>query len=170
MRIMPWVIPYRGTRGLDAFGFGGYGSPRAHKGQNVTHKGTDMIALPGDQVVAPATGLYSHSGPVYSHTPHLLSVHIRGTGEFYPYTFVLFYVQPRPGLMLDMTVKQGEVIGTAQNVAQYWYDRVRTIDEEWARRIVRNDGRMTNHVHGEVRMPDGMPQNPGAYLMTTGRA
>lgn len=168
MQVHPGVIPYRGTRGWDAYGFGGFGSPREHKGRNEKHLGIDFITIPGDRIVGPFTGIFTHSGPVYTWTGAFTSVHIRGTGEFYPYTVILYYVRPYAKLVPGYTVSQLEEIGEAQDVSGAWDERVKTLDEEWARDIVRTGGKMTNHIHFELRMPDGQRLNPAPYLMHMG--
>jgi hypothetical protein len=153
---------------LDAYGFGGFGAPREHRGREVKHQGIDFITIPGDRCVAPITGIYSHTGPVYTFDPSLRSLHIRGTGDFYPYQVVLYYVKPSPDLVIGAAVTQMDDIGGAQDVAGMWDARVKRLDEEWARRIVKSGRKMTNHIHFELRMPDGQRLNPTAYLIPMG--
>lgn len=169
MRLLTPVVPYRGTRGLDAYGFGGYGAPREHRGRAAKHEGVDFVSLPGDRNLAPISGRFSHTGPVYSFPSPLTSVHIVGTGEFFPYRVVLYYIKPDAKLVDGYKVTQGEDIGETQDVAGMWDERVKKLDEEWARRIVASGRKMTNHIHFELRLPDGQKINPTSYFIPVGQ-
>lgn len=167
MQIVHWVVPYRGVRAFDPFGFGGFGAAREHNGREAKHLGLDLVALVDDTVVAPLSGIYTGPGVVYTHTALLRSLHFTGTGEYHPYKFVLLYVTPNADLLPGATVERGSPVGTAQDVAGYWYSRVHTLDEPWAREMVRRDARMTNHVHGELWV-DGTRVNPALHLAPVG--
>lgn len=152
-------IPYRGTRSVDAWGAGGFGAPRFHKGKEAKHKGVDLVTIPDDAIIAVAPGRI-HIGLMYAHSMTLKYVNIITD----PYTFHVGYVLPFENIKEDMHVEQGDPIGHAQNISGYWWDRIQNIDEEWTRRLKRSGARMTNHVHFGVRHVDGTWLNPGAFL------
>lgn len=131
IELIPWVRPYRGIRGLDAYGGGGYGAPR--DGGARKHLGVDLIAEPGADVVSPFTGKIVHLGFAYPNSD-LRSLHIQHVSGV---RVKLLYA----GSYFDVgqSVYAGQHIGFAQDVASYY-----------ALKNPNVKARMTNHVHGEV--------------------
>ncbi len=145
--LIPPVRPYRGLRGLDAWGGGGFSAPR--DGGTRRHAGLDFAAAVGDAIVAPCAGTISHIGLAYPNTD-LASIHLEG-GNF---AIKLLYVHPSIDTIVGLIVAQGAPIGIAQAVASYW------------QAVHPERGRMTNHVHEEVRLrEDGHVRlvDPAAY-------
>lgn len=142
------VRPERGTRGVDAYGAGGFGAPRGGR----KHHGLDFVSVPGDHVVAPCGGVITHIGRAYADST-LGSVHIKANdGQHY---IKLLYVAC--GRKIGDVVGQGDPIGSAEDVAGYW--------ELKAPR----GGKMTNHVHCELSSgglinAGGMPLDPALHL------
>lgn len=141
------MSPYRGLRGIDPQGGGSFGAPRTKDGKPHPHYGQDFVTHPGDPCVSPCYGKVVHIGVAYPGSD-LGSVHIHykkplaSRGE---YLVKLLYVKPE-GIVLGYEVAGGDVIGVCQNVAAYHAER--------------GHKGMTNHVHLEVRKPDGTPIDP----------
>ena len=129
MKLISPVRPYRGTRGVDAYGSGTFGASRDGGGRS--HLGRDYIALPGDQVVSPIDGIVKRHAKAYPDAD-LAGLEIEGAAVRAKLLYVLPCVEP------GERVKAGQVIGTAQDVASY--------HEKKSPRA----GHMTNHVHLEV--------------------
>lgn len=146
-RIGPPSLPWRGLRGVDPEGAGGFGAPR---GGGRVHDGLDFLALPGDDGVAPGEGTISHLGTAYGPTvidpftgkPYG-SIHIQGTGPYAPFYFKILYVAPE-SLILGQHVRRGQRLGTVQNIPAYY----------------KAEGRMKPHVHLVVRTA----ADPGRFL------
>lgn len=148
--IIPPVTPYRGTRGVDAYGGGGYNAPR--DGGSRPHLGLDFVARPDDKVVAPVGGVISHIGIAYEGST-LGSVHL--TCNDGQHCIKLLYVAS--GRKVGDVVRRGDLVGSAQNVAAYWELKSP------------RGGSMQNHVHLELSTGGfigrgGMPLDPSLHL------
>ena len=130
MTKFPWpVFPYRGIRGIDASGGGGFGAPR---GPNRTHPGLDCITVPGDHILALFAAPIARKGIAYTDDPStpldesdLGSLHLRSGRWWAQY----LYLRPHRHLDTGDAVLAKDCIGIAQDRAQY----------------AKSD--MTNHVH-----------------------
>lgn len=178
MQILAPVVPYRGTRKVDAFGGGEYGAPRRKRCRDCkpredklpdpdcescngtgfihyTHKGLDFIAVPGDTVIAPISGKIVRIGQAYARTDKYKSIHIMGglNGRVGDQLRVkLLYVTPGHDLTVGATIWQSKELGTAQDIARFHSTA---------------EKRMTNHVHTEVMRVGGGQSSivdPAVYL------
>lgn len=153
MRIVPPCFPYCGTRGVDAWGAGGYQAPRDEGTRR--HNGLDFLGKPKATIVAPITGRVSLLGFMYADSPEMRNIHIVGSGEFEHYTVLVGYVIPgEVGVKVDTLVAQGAPIGFLQDVAGYWKARQPT-----------HPGEMKNHCHLGLKI-NGTWVNPAHYLPT----
>lgn len=143
------VLPFRGYRGLDAFGSGGYGAPR--DGGARTHPGLDFIGLEGDTGIAIMDAIVSQVGIAYPGST-LGSIHLRGEGDFGGLEAQILYGAPLAGVVPGLHVPQGAQISTVQNVAAYWE----------AKHPER--GKMTPHVHLRLKR-NGVVVDPTPYMM-----
>lgn len=153
MRIVPPVFPWRGLRGVDAWGAGTYGAPR--DGGSRTHPGLDFISVAGDAGIAVFDGVVSHLGWPYPWTRDLHLIYLDGRGEWAHYKAEMMYVQS--DLKLGTEVKQGQQIGVCEPVA-----------EVWAQHLPERKGTMTNHLHLGIRVNgihgESTHVNPGHYF------
>jgi hypothetical protein len=108
------VDPFRGFRGIDDFGAGGYGAPRMHHGKREEHLGLDCLAYVGDDEVSPICGDIVHIGIAYPDS-NLGSIHIQNER----FKARLLYGKPLPTLIEGARVTGGDVIGVVQDVAGY---------------------------------------------------
>lgn len=149
-KISPPVMPYRGTRGVDAYGAGGFHAPR--DGGARKHEGLDFVTVPGDKIIMPAGGLITGIGTAYPYST-LGAVHIACSDGIH---FIrLFYLNT--GREVGTMLGQGDILGSAEDVAAYW--------ELKSPRA----GTMTNHVHLELSAGGfighgGMPLDPALHL------
>jgi murein DD-endopeptidase MepM/ murein hydrolase activator NlpD len=150
MRICPPVFPYAGLRGVDAWGAGGFLSPRDAGARQ--HYGLDFIGKPGDQIVAPISGVIDHFGFMYADSPEMRNIWIFGTGEYEHYRCMVGYVEHRHSFQPGAQVEAGVVIGELQDVAAYWQ-----------KKLPDRKGTMRNHCHLGLKI-DGVWVNPGQYL------
>lgn len=138
MQLLPPVLPYRGTRGIDAFGGGGFNAPRSRSGKSYGHKGLDFLANPGDLLIMPFQAFVTRQGLAYSGAD-LGSLHLEGIGEWVGYTAKILYAIKLGTLEFNQGVLAGGPLGEAQDVASYHEKKA-------------GDGRkMKNHVHFELR-------------------
>jgi hypothetical protein len=128
--------PYRGLRGHDAYGDGNFGASRS--GGLRPHKGVDYLCREGDDCLAPIDGVVRRVGVAYADS-NLGSIHIQGTGEYWPYYVKILYA--KPGVIEGVVVKRGQRIGTCQDVARY---HEASVDM--------GGGQMHNHLHLELRV------------------
>lgn len=140
--ILPPVVPYRGLRGVDAHGGGGFGAPRGSR----SHPGQDFAGAPGDLAVAVMLGSVSRLGMAYNDDPsteqdesELGSIHIFGKGEWKDMWAKLLYAKPT-NLTLGETVHPGQPLGLVQDRSAF----VRDTDK----------GPMINHVHLTLKVRD----------------
>ncbi len=109
-------------RGCDPFGCGSFGASRGDR----DHKGIDIIALPNQQIKSPISGVVTRFPFPYSGDLSYTGIEIKNKD----YTIKIFYLTPT--VTAGVTVKAGQVIGVAQNIAAKY------------------GSTMTNHVHFEV--------------------
>lgn len=153
MRIVPPCFPYAGTRGVDAWGAGGFLAPRDAGARQ--HYGLDFLGKPKTTIVAVIAGTIGELGFMYADSPEMRNIHIIGTGEFEHYTALLGYVVPgEVGIKPGMPVAQGAPVGFLQDVAAYWKARRPT-----------HPGEMQNHCHLGLKC-NGTWVNPSHYLPT----
>lgn len=150
MRIVLPVFPFRGLRGVDSWGAGGFGSPRDRGARK--HNGLDFLGVPGDRVVAPIGGRITSLGFMYASCPKMRNIHITGTGDYDHYRAMAGYVEAAPGIRPDVIVRAGDVIGVLQDVSGYWA-------EQEPKRV----GAMKNHLHLGLRI-NGTYVDPAQYL------
>lgn len=150
MKIVPPVFPYRGLRGVDSWGAGGFMSPRDRGARR--HYGLDFLGLPGDTIVASIGGVVESLGFMYANSPAMRNIHLRGMEEYEHYLALAGYVQAAPGIHTGVIVQAGDVIGTLQDVAAFWGDRE-----------PQHVGTMKNHCHFGLKI-DGMWIDPARYL------
>lgn len=128
------------TRGVDAYGSGAFGAPR--DGGRRAHHGVDLITTPGEPVRAPIAGVVTRIGAAYAAPSRLQYVEIVNAAT--QYAARVLYVGPV--VSKGRAVAAGDVIGTAQNLAQ------------------RYPGGMTNHVHVELVGRRGIRLDPEVVL------
>ena len=101
----------KGVRGIDSHGSGSWGMPR---GKHI-HFGADYICTPGQEIIAPEDGKIIRIAfpyPTMYKDIMYAGVLIRTTWC----EFKMFYFEPFKGVLFK-DVKQGQVIGTAQNIS-----------------------------------------------------
>jgi len=129
-KIGPVCVPWRGLRGHDAYGDGNFGASRS--GGSRRHKGVDYACREGDICVSPVDGVVQRLGRAYADSD-LGSIHIQGTGIYWPYYLKILYAAP--DVAIGQVVKRGQRIGVCQNVAEYHAG---------------GGGEMKNHLHLEL--------------------
>lgn len=156
------VVPYCGTRGIDAWGAGGFGAPRSRGGDAYAHKGLDCIAQPGDAIIYPVGAriirvgrAYPDEAPGISDPSDLGSLHLRAEGALRPLRIKLLYVGTH--LAVGERGAAGDPLGGAQDRAAY------------ARHRAPKKEPMINHVHVECwweeRGEEPRLLNPSHYLV-----
>ncbi|WP_051269590.1 M23 family metallopeptidase [Flavobacterium suncheonense] len=111
-------------RGCDQdWGCGSYGATRGNR----THNGLDIKAIPGQQIISPISGTVTRFPYPYGDDLRWTGIEIKNSD----YHVKIFYLTPT--VLQNAKVKQGQVIGRAQNIASKY------------------SSSMTNHVHIEVR-------------------
>lgn len=119
----------------DDFGSGKYGASRGNR----KHQGVDIVKKPGEEVRAVSDGIYTRQNSPYGDGVYKgLDIETEG-GEKDRYMYV------EPSIEPGTEVKEGDVIGHAQDIA----GKYNTDEKE-----------MTNHIHYETRDSEGNPQNP----------
>lgn len=136
--------PNRGVRQIDVAGDGSFGASR--DGGTRLHLGLDLIANPGDDVVAPCRCEVTHIGLAYPDSA-LGSLHLQGWDDWSGYSFKLLYVEPE--VTVGEIIVAGEIVGSAQSVADYYASK--------------GINGMTNHTHFEVHNGTGAV-NPLSFL------
>lgn len=96
-----------GRRLQDKWGSGAYGEGRGAR----PHRGTDYIVIPGASVYAPINGIMVREAKPYVSSLYSGCV-IRGENM----EIKMFYFLPKPEL-IGTRVKEGDVIGVAQDIA-----------------------------------------------------
>ncbi len=126
------IVPNQKIRGCDAHGCGSFGASRGGR----KHEGVDIVVTPGTKILSPITGKVIRYPFPYPGDIFYKGILI----ENEQYSVKIFYLNPTA--IQNTTVKQGGVIGVAQNIASKY-----------------SPG-MTNHVHMEVRDAKGNLLNP----------
>lgn len=118
-------------RGCNSSGCGDFGASRGGR----VHNGVDIEAAPGTNIMAPFDGVLLRKGyRIYSDSrPALIGIEIKSDSD---YMSKLFYVTT--SLPVGHRFKAGDVIAQVQNMKQYY-----------------SNPEMPNHVHQELRDPDG---------------
>ena len=132
------VVPWRGFRGVDPWGAGGFRAPR--DGGQRLHMGCDILTLPGDSILAPIEGIISRVGLAKAGT-ELGSIHITGTGDYAGWHVKMFYVLHGQSVHAGDSVKKGTILGIAQDVAGFYHTA-----------FPQRPKTMRNHIHIELRM------------------
>ena len=130
------VAPHRGQ---DAFGLGSFGAPRGKR----THNGIDFAAAAGSGLKSPVTGTVTKHGLCYAETMEFRYIEITDINN---YRHRFFYVSPLAEV--DTQVSISDVIGRIQNISRY-------------HEAHDPDRKMINHLHYEVKTPQGEYINPG---------
>jgi hypothetical protein len=170
--LLPVVVPYRGIRGVDGFGAGGFGAPRVHDKNGVdrteAHLGLDLISEPGDAAICPfIEATYERFGWAYPWTRDLALVVLREAVEPRRTARVL-YIAPLAGLAPGARLRAGDQIGVAQPLAEIYAARIAKRAAEgdvWARIKQRTNAKMTNHVHLGLLDRYGQPIDPSLLLV-----
>jgi murein DD-endopeptidase MepM/ murein hydrolase activator NlpD len=127
-------LPIRGT---DSFGSGAFGASRGSR----QHNGIDFIAAPNTVIECYSAGHVTKVGYCYNDAPEFRYVQVTtadGCMERY------FYIDPVPGIM-DEYVHAGTAIGD-----------VHSLQSRYAG--------ITDHIHFEVKRPNGTFINPALYF------
>ncbi len=119
-------------RGCDPKGCGTFGAIR----DGHVHQGIDIIAETGEDIISPIDGVITRFPFPYGDDLRYTGIEIKNE----KYKVTLFYVTPF--VAANKRVKQGEKIGTAQNLH------------------IKYGSQITNHVHIEVRLLNGTLINP----------
>ena len=128
------VAPHRGT---DDYGSGAFGAPRGKK----KHRGIDLAAANGSGLKSPIDGVVSKWGFPYADTTEFRYIQVTDM-EGLKHRF--FYCMPL--LEKGTIIKKGDVIARVQNIAGHYSEK-----------------RMVNHLHYEVKTPNGEYINPGSF-------
>lgn len=123
------VLPFRGTRDMDAYGSGTFLASR--DGGDRSHRGRDYVTVPGDSILSPIEGKVTRIPRAYPDAD-LMGLEIEGVRV----RVKMLYLSPL--VVVGTVVKRGEVVGTAQDVASYWKAKSP------------REGSMVNHLHLEV--------------------
>lgn len=126
------VVPNQKFRACDSHGCGSFGASRGDR----KHAGVDVVVTPGTKIVSPISGKVIRYPFPYAGDISYKGILI----ENEQYSVKIFYLNPTA--IQNTIVKQGDAIGTAQNIAAKY-----------------SPG-MTNHIHVEVRDRAGNLLNP----------
>ena len=126
-------------RKSDQFGDGYFGASRGAR----VHKGVDFNIEANSTVYSPVFGKVVRTAAPYKSDDRFKGLVIEGLGRYAGYQIKIFYVDPQKEIV-GRTVKQGETIGTAQDLT------------------VKYPG-ITNHVHFEITL-NGEQVDPSRYL------
>lgn len=139
-----FINPTSGNIRNDSHGFGHYGAPRtSSSSKRKTHNGTDYLADDGQEVRACISGKVSKIGYPYASDLQYRYVEISND---HGYRVRHFYVFPASDIDVGTKVKQGQTIGTCQNLSQKYVG-------------------MKNHVHVEIKK-DSELVNPESLIET----
>lgn len=109
MATIPMISPTgKGIRVHDARGSGLYGAKRGGR----RHGGCDYVCEPGQAVVAPISGIVTRKAKPYAADKYGGLI-IQGEHM----TIKMFYLDP-DGYLIGQAVKQGDVIGKAQDISK----------------------------------------------------
>jgi hypothetical protein len=131
------------VRGTDAFGSGAYGSSRKKaNGTEYKHQGLDIVAEVGATVKAPFDLTFVRKAyPYAGDTNYTGGVYNFDEGEMR-----IYYISP---VTTEKNFKQGEVIGTTQNISAKYST---------------SSKKLTNHIHIEIRDKKGNLIDPNTYV------
>lgn len=127
------------VRVSDVFGQGRFGASRGAR----LHNGVDFYVEAGHDVYSPIFGKVVRVAVPYKSDERFKGLVIEGVGRYQGYSVKLFYLDPHKGIV-GKTVKQGEVIGTAQDLT------------------IKYSG-ITNHIHFEITFK-GILIDPSRFL------
>ena len=128
-------------RGVDDWGSGEYGASR---GGTKTHRGIDLACYSGTIIKSLVNGLVTKLGYPYSDDTSYRYVQVTESDGF---KVRIFYIGPL--VEIGDYVHFGDNIGVAQDIAE---------------RYTSPDKYMVNHVHLEVKTPEGIYIDPSEYL------
>lgn len=157
-RAIGFVTPAPGLREEDNFGLGHFGAPRGarpHDGSDQRVKVGDGIQSPVDGVVlAPTFDPYGGKKGDSRKKGRLGGIQIEdGEGRIVE----LHYVKSAPNLKAGATIKKGEIIGSAQDVAGM-YEALSKADGK--------PKKMNNHVHIEIWVPKDPNRRTGGRALS----
>ena len=124
-------------------GDGRFGARRGSR----THNGIDYVTQPGDRICSPVAGVITKHG--YPYRDDLSYRYVEITDLRY-YRHRLFYTSLAPDIALHDIVTSNQIVATAQDITK----RYPAKDPKDA---------MINHVHYEIKRPDGTYMNPEEY-------
>ena len=102
----------KGVR-YDGFGSGDYNARRKRSdGSRYRHQGTDYICKPGQRIYAPATAIFKRISYPYASSQEYIGGVFKGKDFDYKMFYFICTIEP------GTEVKQGEVIGCAQNISK----------------------------------------------------
>lgn len=116
----------KAIRDFDPFGSGRYGAPRGKR----VHRGVDFICEPGQEIVCPIGGLSGVVSVVREAKPYADTPYSGLLLKTETIVIKMFYFKPKMSLIGDF-IAQGDVIGTAQDIAGRYHG-------------------MTSHIHLEI--------------------
>jgi hypothetical protein len=100
----------------------------------------DYLCVEGDECLSPIDGVVQRVGTAYSDPKtELGSIHIQGTGKYWPYYIKILYA--RADVPQGKAVTRGQHIGVCQNVAKYY-----------GAHVDMGGGTMHNHLHMELKV------------------
>lgn len=132
-------IPGALIRDKDRYGNGAYGAGRKKGKDDYSHQGVDIVSEPGQDVASPIAGRVVRIAQPYGDDKTYKGVEIEAVDGT---RMKVFYVDPT--IKVGDFVSAGDSIGRAQDIT------------------TRYPG-ITNHVHVEMRNPEGL-QDPTPYL------
>lgn len=128
-------------RGCDLAGCGYYGAKRISDGKQRLHYGIDIIVEAGEVIYAPLSGTIRRFN-VYDDSKEMKGYEIKNGDT----AVKLMYVNWTDKYPTGSTIKQGEPLSTAQDVAKYY-----------------KSSTMTKHIHCEVLI-NGKKVDPTPYF------
>ncbi len=141
-------VPGMQIRGRDAYGSGAFGAPRDAGARR--HPGVDLVAPPGTPVHSPVSGTVRNFDPYRADADkrgHFHGVEITTKDG---YRVRVMYVDGG-GLRGGQYIKAGDPLGSAEDLSSVYPPK--------------RGGRMTNHVHLDIKDPSGRFIDP-TPLMT----
>ena len=126
-------------RGSDSFGQGRFGASRGTR----LHNGVDLNVAVNGNVYSPIFGKVVRLAVPYKSDSRFKGLVVEGVGRYAGYSVKLFYLNPAIGIV-GRTVKQGEFIGTAQDLTIKY-------------------PQITNHIHLEIAL-NGEQIDPSRFL------
>ena len=109
------INPTGGRIRADSLGDGSFGTPRGHR----LHNGEDYLVTPGSEVKAVISGYLTRVVYPYTGDTHWKGIEIKNDN----FICHQYYLEPAPEV-LGKYVKQGEIIGFAQDISQKYGDEM----------------------------------------------